>query len=290
MKKETDKIWTVRDVINWTTRYFEEKGILNPRLEVENILSFVLETSRLNLYLELDRPMSKDELKLFKVLAKRRLNREPLQYITKRASFWKYDFYVDKGVFIPRRETELLVEVSVRYLKSMGSTFIADVGTGTGCILLSILKEVQNLRGIGIDISLDAIRVFSINREKLLLSHRSYALLADSLQSIVEREIFDAIVSNPPYVKTDDIEKLDSEISKFEPRVALDGGIDGLQFIRRLIKESFPRVKKGGFVAVEVGYDQSRAVKFLMERSGFKRIEIYPDFSGIERVVVGWKL
>ncbi len=291
MKREkSDKIWTVRDVISWTVNYLEEKGIPNARVEVENLVSYIIGVSRLNLYLQLDRPMSRDELDKFKILVKRRLKREPLQYIIGKSYFWKYEFYVEKGVFIPRRDTECLVELSIRYLKGKNSPFIVDVGVGSGCILLSLLRDVPNARGVGIDISKTAIKVFMINRKRLLLEDRANVILGDAFSSIKVAPIFDAVISNPPYVRSGEIDKLQEEIVYFEPREALDGGEDGLQFIRMLVREAYVRLREGGFLAMEIGYDQSKAVKFLMERAGYRRIEIHKDLSGIERVVVGWKL
>ncbi|MGB9667415.1 MAG: peptide chain release factor N(5)-glutamine methyltransferase [Thermosulfidibacteraceae bacterium] len=289
-KKESGKIWTVKDVISWTVGYFEEKSVPNARVEVENIMSYVIGVNRLNLYMQLDRPMTKEELEKFKILVKRRLKREPIQYIIGKAYFWKYEFLVKKGVFIPRRDTETLVEVSIKYLRGKESPLILDVGTGSGCILLSIVKDLHNVKGVGVDISKVAMEVFNRNRKKLLVEDRAFGVIGNIFGPFREEAYFDAIISNPPYVKSDEVEKLQEEIVYFEPREALDGGPDGLQFIRLLVRDSYPRIKKSGFIALEVGYDQATAVKFLLERAGYKRIEVHKDLSGIDRVVVGWKL
>ena len=287
--KSENRIWTVRDVLEWTVNYLAEKGLPFPRQDVEYLLSYVLKTTRLKLYMLLDRPMSRSELNLFKQLVKRRVKREPLQYITGVAYLWKYEFLVDRGVFIPRRETETLIEVAGKNLKGK-EAFIADVGTGTGCILLSLLKDNPRLRGVGTDISKKAAELFLKNRARLRLADRAFIAIADCLSCFPKEPIFDAVVSNPPYVKSDEIPKLQDEISLYEPREALDGGRDGLAFIRRLIKEAPAYVKEGGFVAIEVGEGQAEAVKFLMKQAGLQRIEIHRDLSHIERVVVGWKL
>ena len=282
------KIWTVREVLEWTVRYLAEKGIPDPRQDVEYLLSFVLGTTRLNLYMQLDRPMSKEERGLFKSLVKRRLSREPLQYITGVAYLWKYEFLVDRGVFIPRRETETLIEVACRSLRDREGV-VVDVGCGTGCVLLSLLKDCPGLFGVGVEISRRALEVFLKNRAKLRLEGRSHGVLGDCLSPFAV-EALEAVVSNPPYVKTDEIPSLQEEISLHEPVEALDGGRDGLAFIRRLVKEGYAALKPGGFFATEVGAGQWQAVKFLLEKAGFSKIEVHKDLSGIERVVSGWKL
>ncbi len=287
--KSENRIWTVRDVLEWTVNYLAEKGLPFPRQDVEYLLSYVLKTTRLKLYMLLDRPMSRSELNLFKQLVKRRVKREPLQYITGVAYLWKYEFLVDRGVFIPRRETETLIEVAGKNLKGK-EAFIADVGTGTGCILLSLLKDNPKLRGVGTDISKKAAELFLKNRARLRLTDRAFIAVSDCLSCFPEEPMFDAVVSNPPYVKSDEIPKLQDEISLYEPREALDGGRDGLSFIRRLVREAPAYVKEGGFVAIEVGEGQAEAVKFLMKQAGLQKIEIHRDLSHIERVVVGWKL
>ena len=285
---EKKKIWTVKDVLDWTVRYLAEKGLPSPRQDVEYMLSFVLNTSRLNLYMQLDRPMNKKELNLFKSLVKRRLKREPLQYITGIAYLWKYEFLVEKGVFIPRRETETLIEVALTALKGTEGT-VADVGTGTGCVLLSLLKETPFLTGIGVDISPKALAVFKKNAYRLKLSGRAFPVRGDCL-SFARNESLEAVVSNPPYVKSDELNDLQEEISLYEPKEALDGGRDGLFFIRRLVKEAYRVLKEGGLFATEVGHGQAEAVRFLFKQAGFKKVESHRDLSGIERVVSGWKL
>ncbi len=282
------RVWTVRDVLDWTVRFLTEKGLPSPRQDVEYMLSYVLRTTRMNLYMQLDRPMSRAELSLFKSLVKRRLKREPLQYITGVAYLWKYEFLVERGVFIPRRETETLIEVVLGNLRGR-EAFIVDVGVGTGCVLLSVLKDNPMLRGVGVDISPKALEVFYKNRARLELSRRAWGVRGDCL-SPFGYGVFDAVVSNPPYVKTSEIDKLQDEISKYEPRQAIDGGSDGLFFIRRLVREAYDRLKVGGFLALEVGEGQAQGVRYLMKGAGFSKTEVSRDLSGIERVVVGWKL
>lgn len=174
-------------------------------------------------------------------------------------------------------------------MRKKENAFVVDVGTGTGCILLSLLKDHPGLKGVGVDISGKAIEVFRRNRAKLRLIDRAFGVLGDGLKPFAEEEIFDAVVSNPPYVKTEEIETLQDEIKLYEPKEALDGGRDGLDFIRRLVKEAYVRLKRGGFLTLEVGYEQAEAVSFLMKRAGFVNIEVERDLSQIERVVMGWK-
>ncbi len=282
------KVWTVKDVLDWTVRYLTQKGMESPRQDVEYMLSYVLKTSRLNLYMQLDRPMNRSELNLFKSLVKRRLKREPLQYITGVAYLWKYEFLVDRGVFIPRRETETLIEVAISALRSLERPLVVDVGTGTGCVLISVARDLEDVRGVGVDISKVALELFVKNASRLRVLDRVWPLRGDCLDPFRD-EVFDAVLSNPPYVKSDEIESLQEEISRYEPREALDGGKDGLVFIRRLVKEAFRVLRPGGFFALEVGAGQSRAVEYFMKRVGFVKIDVNRDLSGIERVVSGWK-
>ena len=284
------KIWTVKDVLSWTVNYLKKKGFEDPKLDVEYLLAFVLKTTRMNLYLQLDRPMSQKELSVFKQLVKKRLQHVPIQYITRRAYIWKYEFFVDEGVFIPRRETEILIEVAISSLKRAESSFILDVGCGTGCVILSILKDLEHIRGIAVDISKKAMEVFRKNVKALGVGNRVEGVVGDVFEVFSENSKFDAVVSNPPYIKSEEIERLALEIKYHEPKEAIDGGKDGLSFIRKLVKFAYPRIKEGGFLALEVGYNQSKAVKFLMEHTGFKKIRMEKDLSGIERVVQGWKL
>ncbi len=284
-----EKIWTVKEVINWTTNYLESKGLPNARLDIEYLLSYILGVSRLNLYLQMDKPLNKRELSLFKSMVKRRLNREPVQYITNRAYIWKYEFFVDKGVFIPRKETETLIEVSLSSLKKKENPFVLDVGCGCGCVILSIVKDLPGAKGIGIDIDAKAVKVSAINRKRLNLTERVYFVQSDLFCCFKQAEIFDAIVSNPPYISSDDIESLQEEIAKYEPRIALNGGKDGLAIIRRIVKGAFYLIKRGGFLALEVGIGQGASVKFFMERAGFVKVSVEKDFSGVDRVVIGWK-
>ncbi len=284
------KVWTVRDVLNWTCDYLESKGLRDVRLDVEYLLAYVLKVNRLNLYMQMDRPMTKRELSAFKALVKRRLKREPIQYIINRAYIWKYEFFVEKGVFIPRRETETLIEAAVNELKRRKEAFVLDVGCGSGCVILSLAKDVEGVKGIGVDIDPVAVAVSHKNRELLNLSRKVFLIQGDAFSPFKRRELFDAVVSNPPYVRSDEIESLSDEIRDYEPRVALDGGKDGLDFMRKLVKESYGYLKPSGFIAVEVGAGQAPSVRFLMERAGFARIRTEKDLSGIERVVMGWKL
>ncbi len=283
------KVWTVRDVLNWTCDYLESKGLPEPRLDVEYLLAYILKVNRLNLYMQMDRPMTKKELNLFKSLIKRRLSREPIQYIIGRAYIWKYEFFVQKGVFIPRRETETLIETAVNELKKKSDAFVLDVGCGCGCIILSLARDLASVKGVGVDVDLLAIKVSVKNREFLNVQDKIFFVLGDLFSPFKKRELFNAIVSNPPYVRSDEVEVLADEIKRYEPRIALDGGRDGLDFIRKLVKESPAYLKSGGFVALEVGVNQASSVKFLMERSGFVKVRTEKDLSGVERVVIGWK-
>lgn len=287
--------WRIGDILKWTAGFFEEKGVDSPRLTAEIMLAHVLGVSRLDLYLGYDKPLNQDERSRFRELVKRRASREPLAYIIGEKAFWKLDLEVSRSVLVPRPETELLVEAAVEKVRasdlfSRGKIIFADLGTGSGAIALSVLSELDNSFAVAVDRSCPALSLASRNSSLNHLSERISFIRSDWCSAFSVKFLFDFIVSNPPYIRTGVIPGLQPEVSVFEPREALDGGQDGLFCIRKIIGTAFDHIKPGGFLMMEIGYDQGDEAKKMIEKSEYCRnVEIIRDLSGNDRIVCAVK-
>ena len=223
----------------------------------------------------------------FNELINRRLNRIPVAYLTGAKEFMGLSFAVNEKVLIPRPETEILTELVGEFLRSRGGGNFLDLGAGSGAIFISILKFVRNSRATAVDISEKALEVAKFNAEKFHVDDRA-EFFCGNLFEPLKNQIFDAIVSNPPYIPTNELETLQSEV-KIEPKIALDGGEDGLNFYRQIISDAPKFLVDGGVLAVEIGFNQAFDVKNLLEREKFVEIEIFKDLAGIERVIAAKK-
>lgn len=287
----SDRRWTIRELLLKSQEFLREKQIENPRLNAELLLSKVLGLNRLGLYLDLDRPLTNLELSEYRELIKRRIQREPLQYILGTACFYNLELKVGKGVLIPRHETELLVDTVLQEVKanrfSEEPVWCLDIGTGTGCIALSILKETNNTRFLATDISDTALQFAEENARREDLIDRIEFRRGDLFEAIREGERFHIIVSNPPYVAEDEWDTLQPEVKDHEPKEALLGGKDGLSVIRRLIKGSRAYLREKGILLLEIAPHQAREVARLMKESGFLEIRVLKDLSSRERAILG---
>ncbi|MBM3286835.1 MAG: peptide chain release factor N(5)-glutamine methyltransferase [Candidatus Eisenbacteria bacterium] len=268
----------------------ESIGAGNPRLEAEYLMAAALGVPRIRLWL-LDRPPAPDAVARFEALLERRMSREPLQYVLGTAEFAGLTLDVGPGVFIPRSETEILVErVETRLRARMGgcgaAPRILDVGTGSGAILLALMERFAEATGVGIDQSPDALVWARRNAVRLGLDDRVRFLEGDLLDPIGPDERFDAIVSNPPYVSGQEMKGLASEIRDHEPAAALEGGEDGLDVVQRLIPQAAARLSPGGLLALEIGITQGEAVRSLLGGGSFRSVEILPDLAGRPRVAL----
>ena len=260
----------------------------SPDLDSEILMSKTIEKDRKYLMLNLEKNLGKDKLNYFINLVVERLAGKPIAYITNRKDFWKYEFEVRKDSLIPRPDTELLIEQALNITKNKSNLRVLDIGVGSGCILLSILKEKKNFYGTGIDISKKCITLSKINASRLQLITRVKFFNSDVDNFNIGK--YDLIISNPPYIKKLELRYLDRDIINFEPKLALDGGLDGLSVIRKVINKSFELIKKDGKFILEIGFDQKNKVKKLLKNRGFYINKVLKDLAKNDRCIVSTKI
>lgn len=284
-------VWTIIKILDWTKQYFADRGVENPRLDAEVLLCAVLQCERIKLYMDFERPLTGAELSQYKNYVARRGQHEPLAYILGEKEFMRNSFKVTPATLVPRPETELLVESLIkaaRGLKADGDVKILDIGTGSGAIIVSLLDYLPNAKGVGVDISVDALIVAEENSRRIGVRERAGFMQSDLFSRIPADKKFDIIVSNPPYIPAADIAGLAKDVQK-EPRGALDGGADGLDFYRRIISEAMDHMTDEGILAFEVGINQAQVVAELCRKDGFKATAIRKDYADIERMVFAVK-
>lgn len=282
------ELWTIGRILKWTEQYFKGKGIESPRLDAEVLLSHILGRERIYLYVHFDEPLEPAELARYREAIKQRVQRVPVAYIIGEKEFMGLTFKVTADTLVPRPDTEILVQAAVERLRARGETpRFADIGTGSGAICLSILHFLPKAQADTVDISPAARAVAEENAAALGASDRVTFHTGDLLAPLAG-QCYDAILSNPPYIPDGDIAALAPEVRLKEPRTALAGGKDGLDFYRRLTADAPAHLKDGGFLAVEVGIHQAAPVATLAVPA-FSHTEILKDYAGIERVVIAWK-
>ena len=276
------------DVLTRTSDWFEARGIPSPRLQAERILSHVLGMPRLQLYLVHDRPLTASEQDRLRALVVRRGDREPLAWVLGEEAFHDIELNITPDVLVPRPDTETLVNAALEWLpESSDPTYLADVGCGSGAVGLALASARTNLRVYAIDREAGPLACTKKNVQKLSLADRVAVLHGDLLAPVPAERPIDWVVSNPPYIPSKDIDTLEPEVSKWEPRAALDGGLDGLEVYRRLVPQAAERVTSG--LLVEVGIHQHEPVAGLFEASGLVDIRTWTDLGGVVRVVGGRK-
>lgn len=278
--------WTIRRVLTWTTQHFEKRQVDAPRLTAEILLSHVLKLSRVRLYVDLDRPLSKDELGAYRALIERRMAGEPTQYLTGVREFYNRPFKVDARVLIPRPETELLVEAALRMLPKDAPGRALDVCTGSGCIAISLAAERPQATVIATDLSPDACALARENAQTLGVADRVTVLQGDLFTPVPAGERFQVVVSNPPYIASGEIPGLSAEVRR-EPKLALDGGPDGLVAVRRVVTGARQWLEPGGLLALEIGEDQGPAVLELLRAAGYADARVEKDLERRERMAFG---
>lgn len=282
--------WTILKLLKWTTTYFTSHHIEQPRAAAEILLAHTLGVGRVDLYIQYDRPVEPRELVVFKELIQRRLQREPVAYIVKEKGFWSLDLKVTPDVLIPRPETEVLVEAALSIIPPATSPRpfeVLDLGTGSGAIVLALARERSGHRFYAVDNSQKALAVAQDNTRRYGLEAAVTFLLGNWFDAVGDRHgCFDLIVSNPPYISSPDLERLPLEVSRYEPREALDGGPDGLDAIRLIIERAAAHMSPGGWLLFEIGYNQRASVETLLAASmSYADVAVIKDHSGFDRVV-----
>ena len=264
-------------------------GIPDPKTDAFRLLESFCNVSRNDILINGDRAIASEELKSFLEAAEERKSRKPLQYITGTEFFMGLDFAVDERVLIPRADTEILVEEVLKDIHS-GSR-ILDICTGSGCILISLLNYSLDCEGVGIDISDGALEVARTNASRLLSEDKKVTFLQGDLFEALDgcEEKFEIIVSNPPYIVSEEIEKLMPEVRDYEPRIALDGTSEGIVFYKRIVDGADRYLAGGGQIFFEIGYDQGEAVSELLKDAGYLEVKVIKDYAGLDRVVTGIK-
>jgi len=280
--------WTILRVLDWTRTFFESKGIESSRLDAEVIIAHVLKLQRVMLYAHFDRPLAADELGAIRELVKRRANHEPVAYLLESREFWSLDLDVNSSVLVPRPDTEVLVEVALKKIEDLENPRIADVGTGSGCVALALAQDRKDATISAFEVSASAREVANRNVIRHEVADRIEIIESDLLSGHQSSSgPYDLIVANLPYIPSKDIDELSAEVKDHEPRLALDGGPDGLDLIRRLIDSAGKHLKSGGFLVLEAGFDQLDSLENLMDASGFDAIEIRKDYADHPRVCSG---
>lgn len=282
-----DDVWTVQRILQWTTDFLKQKQVESPRLEAELLLAHARGCQRIRLYTDLLTALTDDERTRMRGFVKRRANREPLAYITGHKEFYGREFAVGQGVLIPRPETETLVDVCLDHITDGQPTHVCEVGFGSGCISITLAKQRPNLRMTATDISSHAMEFASTNSKTHGVEARVKLLAGDGFEPLAGRstDLFDGIVSNPPYVREDELAGLEPEVAVHEPKEALISGEDGLLLTRRLIKEAVSLLKPGGWMILELDPAQCDTAVELFGAAGFFNTRIYKDLSGLNRIV-----
>lgn len=278
-------IWTIKKLLLWTTHYFQEHHLDSPRLDAELLLAHVLHKQRIYLYTDFDLIVEPSELSLYREYIKKRVSGVSTAAIIGEKEFMGLTFKVNEDVLIPRPDTETWLEKVIQYHRNEQGLTVADLGTGSGAILLSFLYYCREDTGVGVDISEKALAVAEENGRNLKMDDRVTWRRGDYLTALEEGELFDGILTNPPYIPTGDIRGLAEEV-RHEPMNALDGGADGLTFYRKLAEGAAEHLKDGGFLAAEFGIHQAADVVNLLKETGkFDSFEVITDYGGIERAV-----
>ncbi len=282
---EKSQILTLQQVLADAFMRFRQAGIPSALLDARLLLSHATHVSLEAMIRDPARPLSEEDRQQFSMLVERRLSREPLAYITGIREFWSLPFRVNRNVLIPRPETETLVGEAIRLAGDrMQPLRILDLGTGTGCLLLSLLSELPNATGVGIDYSAEALALAETNAHRHGFTRRAQFVQSDWGAELV-RDIFDIVVSNPPYIPDDELHLLQPEVALYEPRLALSGGVDGLDAYRALAVQLSGLLKKNGTAFLEVGIGQAAAVVEIFEAHGLCCLHTAPDLAGVERCV-----
>jgi release factor glutamine methyltransferase len=284
---ERNKTWTIGSLIKWATDDFRARGIDSPRLDAELLVAHALGIDRTRVIIDAARPLDPAELATLRELVKRRRSHEPVAYLRGMREFYGLPFRVDRRVLIPRPDTEALVDVALARSSHVSlSMRLLDLCTGSGCVAITIARQRPTAKVLATDVSADALAVARENALRLGTYNVAF-LESDLFEKVPKEHRFDVITANPPYIPTAEIAGLSPDIRDFEPRQALDGGADGLQFIRRIVAEAPAFLDRDGVLAMEIGAGEAAVTRALFEEHGYRDIRIDLDYGKIERVASG---
>ena len=278
----------IQTAIQKAQLFLKKKNTKTPVLDSQILMSEAIKKEKEFIILNFDKEISNKSLEYFDKLIHQRAKGEPIAYLVKKKYFWKYQFSVNKDVLIPRPDTEVLIEEVLKLTKNKDNLNLLDVGIGSGCILISILKDKKNFYGTGIDISKKSLDICKINGKNLGVINR-LKLYKSDIDNFHFRK-YDLIISNPPYIKKSKLKYLEKDVIGFEPKQALDGGVEGLSEISKVINRSSELIKKNGFLILEIGFDQKWKVKKILENKGFYIKKIVRDLSNNDRCIVSKKI
>ena len=270
------------------TKILKMSNIKTAQLDSEILMSKVIKKDRKYIILNNTKKLEKRKKKYYDLLIRERSKGKPIAYLIGVKEFWKYIFYVNNNVLIPRPDSEILVQNVLNLTKYKSQLNILDIGVGSGCILLSILKEKKNFYGTGIDLSQKSLDICKINGEKLKLKNK-FKLFKSDIDNFHYGK-YDLIISNPPYINKLDLKYLDKDVLGFEPKIALDGGLDGLSEIRKVINKSAELLKRNGILVLEIGFNQKERVKRLLKKKQFYIKNVLKDFANNDRCIISKKI
>jgi release factor glutamine methyltransferase len=278
----------IQSTINEGENILKSKFIETAKLDTELLMSKAINRDRKYIILNNKKKVDEKQLKIFRNLIQKRSHRKPIAYLTNKKFFWKSEFFVDNNILIPRPDTELIIDQVLKFTKYRDNLNILDIGVGSGCILLSILKEKLNFYGTGIDVSKNCINISLINAINLKVNSRVRFYKSNVDKFNLGK--YDLIVSNPPYIIKHNLKYLVKDVVNFEPKLALDGGLDGLSEIRKVIKKSSELVKKNGKFILEIGFNQKNKVINLLKEKGFYINSTLKDLAKNDRCIVSTKI
>ena len=278
----------IQTLLNQASKTLKQLSNTSSKLDSEILLSKIIKKNRQYLILNSNEELKKENIKSFDYLVKRRKKGEPIAYLINRKEFWKQNFYINQNVLIPRPDTELLVEETLKLFNVNSKLNMLDIGVGSGCILLSILKERRNFFGTGIDISKKAINVARFNAKMHQLSNRVKFYNSDVDKFLIGK--YDLVVSNPPYIKRQDLKYLEVDVKGFEPKLALDGGKDGFSKITRVIRKTSTLLKRNGRFILEIGFGQKKQILNILKQNNFFINKVVKDYGKNDRCVISTKI
>ena len=278
----------IYNAIKEGSKILKKSNIKNSDLDCEILLANALKKKRKYLILNQDKVLNKKNLKIYRDLINQRSNGKPVAYLTKKKNFWNSEFIIEEGTLIPRPDTEVLIEATLELFKNKDYANILDVGVGSGCIILSILNEKPGFYGKGIDICSKSIRLSELNAMKLSAENR-VKFIKTNVDNFCHGK-YDLIISNPPYIKSNKIKYLEKDVSNFEPRLALDGGLDGTFKILKIIEKASTLLKVNGKLVLEIGYDQRARIINLLKKKGFYINKMIKDYAKNDRCLISTKI